>query len=88
MQRAVHRVRRSLPRAHHSDLSNLESFSVISDGTVIDSADFVKSEREGRRTPMSETDGTRSVNSVKEARSMPSESLRPRGQYGLEDFQD
>ena len=88
MQRAVHRVRRSLPRTHHSDLSNLESFSVISDGSVIDSANFVKSERESRRTSMSKTDGTRSVNSVKEARSMPSESLRPRGQYGLEDFQD
>ena len=46
MQRAVHRVSRSLPRTHHSDLSNLTGFSVVSEGVMIDSVDFVKTQRE------------------------------------------
>lgn len=87
MLRAVHRVSRSLPRTHHSDLSNLTGFSVVSEGIVIDSVDFVKSQREERRTSISEADKTISENSVVKSGSLPSESIRPRGQYGLEDFQ-
>ncbi|MEC7406367.1 MAG: DEAD/DEAH box helicase [Candidatus Thermoplasmatota archaeon] len=87
MLRAVHRVSRSLPRTHHSDLSNLTGFSVVSEGIVIDSVDFVKSQREERRTSISESDKTISENSVVKSGSLPSESIRPRGQYGLEDFQ-
>ena len=88
MLRAVHRVSRSLPRTHHSDLSNLTGFSVVSEGIVIDSVDFVKSQREERRTSISEADKTISENSVVKSGSLPSESIRPRGQYGLEDFQN
>ncbi|MEC7410320.1 MAG: DEAD/DEAH box helicase [Candidatus Thermoplasmatota archaeon] len=83
MLRAVHRVSRSLPRTHHSDLSNLTGFSVVSEGIVIDSVDFVKSQREERRTSISEADKTISENSVVKSGSLPSESIRPRGQYGL-----
>jgi Fanconi anemia group M protein len=88
MLRAVHRVSRSLPRTHHLDLSNLTGFSVVSEGIVIDSVDFVKSQREERRTSISEADKTISENSVVKPGSLPSESIRPRGQYGLEDFQN
>lgn len=88
MLRAVHRVSRSLPRMHHSDLSNLTGFSVVSEGIVIDSVDFVKSQREERRTSISEADKTISENSVVKSGSLPSESIRPKGQYGLEDFQN
>ena len=88
MLRAVHRVSRSLPRTHHSDLSNLTGFSVVSEGIVINSVDFVKSQREERRTSISEADKTISENSVVKSGSLPSESIRPRGQYGLEDFQN
>ncbi len=88
MLRAVHRVSRSLPRTHHSDLSNLTGFSVVSEGIVIDSVDFVKSQREERRRSISEADKTISENSVVKSGSLPSESIRPRGQYGLEDFQN
>ncbi|MEC7531845.1 MAG: DEAD/DEAH box helicase [Candidatus Thermoplasmatota archaeon] len=88
MLRAVHRVSRSLPRTHHLDLSNLTGFSVVSEGIVIDSVDFVKSQREERRTSISESDKTISENSVVKSGSLPSESIRPRGQYGLEDFQN
>ena len=88
MLRAVHRVSRSLPRTHHSDLSNLTGFSVVSEGVVIDSADFVKSQREERRSSISEADETISKDSVVRRGSLPSESIRPSGQYGLEDFQN
>ena len=88
MLRAVHRVSRSLPRTHHLDLSNLTGFSVVSEGIVIDSVDFVKSQREERRTSISEADKTISENSVVKSGSLPSESIRPKGQYGLEDFQN
>ena len=88
MLRAVHRVSRSLPRTHHSDLSNLTGFSVVSEGVVIDSADFVKSQREERRSSISEADETISKDSVVKSGSLPSESIRPSGQYGLEDFQN
>ena len=88
MLRAVHRVSRSPPRTHHSDLSNLTGFSVVSEGIVINSVDFVKSQREERRTSISEADKTISENSVVKSGSLPSESIRPRGQYGLEDFQN
>jgi len=88
MLRAVHRVSRSLPRTHHSDLSNLSGFSVVSEGIVIDSVNFVKSQRQERRTSISEEDKTISKNSVVKSGSLPSESIRPRGQYGLEDFQN
>ena len=86
MQRAVHRVRRGLPRGHHSDLSNLDSFMILGEGQM-PASDFVTSERERNRPeiivedrtdlPMGETDSSGPLD--------PS-TFRPRGQSGLEDF--
>ena len=86
MQRAVHRVRRSLPRVHHSDLSNLGSFSVIDEGFLLPANEFVISEREKRRSQISKTDLTPADIDDKSAKNLPSERIRPRGQYGLDDF--
>ena len=86
MQRAVHRVRRSLPRVHHSDLSNLDGFSVIDDGFSLPANEFVISEREKRRSQISKTDLTPADIDDKSAKNLPSEKIRPRGQYGLDDF--
>ena len=86
MQRAVHRVRRSLPRVHHSDLSNLGSFSVVGEGFLLPANEFVISEREKRRSQISKTDLTPADIDDKSAKNLPSERIRPRGQYGLDDF--
>ena len=86
MQRAVHRVRRSLPRVHHSDLSNLGSFSVVGEGFLLPANEFVTSEREKRRSQISKTDLTPADIDDKSAKNLPSERIRPRGQYGLDDF--
>jgi len=88
MQRAVHRVSRSLPRKHHSDLSNLLGFSVVSEGLVMDSVDFVKAQREERRSSMLEKDETASELYTRKSEALSSDSIRPRGQFGLEDFQN
>ena len=88
MQRAVHRVSRSLPRKHHSDLSNLPGFSVVSEGLVMDSKDFVKAQREERRSSMLEKDETASELYTRKSEALSSDSIRPRGQFGLEDFQN
>ncbi len=86
MQRAVHRVRRGLPRVHHSDLSNLDGFGVKEGGSRLSATEFVMSERENRRRKISETDSTSSEASKATSKNLPSEKLRPRGQYGLDDF--
>lgn len=86
MQRAVHRVRRSLPRVHHSDLSNLGRFSVVGEGFLLPANEFVISEREKRRSQISKSDFTPAEIGNKTAKNLPSEQIRPRGQYGLDDF--
>ena len=53
---------------------------------IIDADDFVTSEREKRRTPILEIDGTVTDIDAPAANKLPSESIRPRGQYGLEEF--
>jgi len=86
MQRAVHRVRRELPRAHHSDLSNLDSFRVL-DGSEIAASEFIKSERERNRLEITEEDltiGEGGGGAGVEA--LEPKTFRPRGQSGLEDF--
>ena len=55
---------------------------------MIDSVDFVKTQREERRSTILEADDTISRTEVGDSERLPSESIRPRGQYGLEDFQD
>ena len=86
MQRAVHRVRRSLPRVHHSDLSNLGRFSVVDEGFLLPANEFVISEREKRRSQISKTDLTPRDIDDKSNKNLPSEKIRPRGQYGLDEF--
>ena len=86
MQRAVHRVRRSLPREHHSDLSNLGRFSVVDGGSLLPANEFVISEREKRRSQISKSDLTPAEIGDKSVKNLPSEQIRPRGQYGLDDF--
>ncbi len=86
MQRAVHRVRRRLPRVHHSDLSKLGRFSVVGEGFLLPANEFVISEREKRRSQISKTDLTPADIDDKSAKNLPSERIRPRGQYGLDDF--
>tara|TARA_Y100000768_G_scaffold267786_1_gene204622 strand:- start:4171 stop:5886 length:1716 start_codon:yes stop_codon:yes gene_type:complete len=86
MQRAVHRVRRSLPREHHSDLSNLGRFSVVDEGSLLPANEFVISEREKRRSQISKSDLTPAEIGNKSVKNLPSEQIRPRGQYGLDDF--
>ena len=86
MQRAVHRVRRSLPRIHHSDLSNLGRFSVVDEGFLLPANEFVISEREKRRSQISKTDLTPADIDDKSNKNLPSEKIRPRGQYGLDEF--
>ena len=86
MQRAVHRVRRSLPRVHHSDLSNLGRFSVVDEGSLLPANEFVISEREKRRSQISKSDLTPAEIGDKSVKNLPSEQIRPRGQYGLDDF--
>tara|TARA_Y100001970_G_scaffold77668_1_gene98700 strand:- start:13262 stop:14995 length:1734 start_codon:yes stop_codon:yes gene_type:complete len=86
MQRAVHRVRRGLPRGHHSDLSNLGSFTVLGESRI-PASDFVVAERDRNRPELIEEDkadapiGTR----IRTGPLDPS-TFRPRGQSGLEDF--
>ena len=86
MQRAVHRVRRSLPREHHSDLSNLGRFSVVDGGSLLPANEFVISEREKRRSQISKSDLTPAEIGDKSVKNLPYEQIRPRGQYGLDDF--
>ena len=86
MQRAVHRVRRSLPREHHSDLSNLGKFSVVDGGSLLPANEFVISEREKRKSQISKSDLTPAEIGDKSVKNLPSEQIRPRGQYGLDDF--
>lgn len=86
MQRAVHRVRRELPRTHHSDLANLGSFTVL-DGDEITASEFVRSERERNRLEITEEDLTQDEDSeIPKVGALEPKTFRPRGQSGLEDF--
>ena len=86
MQRAVHRVRRGLPRVHHSDLSNLDGFVIQNEGSELPANEFVIFERQKRRSEISETDSTSAEINSTSSKNLPSDKIRPRGQYGLDDF--
>ena len=86
MQRAVHRVRRGLPRVHHSDLSNLDGFVIKNEGSELPANEFVIFERQKRRREISETDSTSAEIDIASSKNLPSDKIRPRGQYGLDDF--
>jgi len=85
MQRAVHRVRRKLPRSHHRDLSNLVRFEVVSEGVSVPASEFVCEQREMHRIEISESDDSGAKeNSGPPA--LPPETFRAKGQAGLEQF--
>ena len=85
MQRAVHRVRRKLPRSPHTDLSNLGRFEVSAEDGVISASEFVHSQREMHQIEITESDdSTASENGSSPA--LPPETFRARGQTGLEQF--
>ena len=87
MHKAARRVSRELPGSPHKDLSNLESFSVSSEGTTCSAAEFVLEARERHRSDLSVTDPT----PPKEPRGaskvdLPPGNFRPSGQTGLDQF--
>ena len=85
MQRAVHRVRRKLPRSPHTDLSNLGRFEVSADDGVISASEFVHSQRQMHQIEITESDdSTAPENGSSPA--LPPETFRARGQTGLEQF--
>jgi len=87
MQRAVHRVRRKLPRSPHVDLSNLGAFEVRDGDSIVSAEQFVLEQRELHRTEISDVDSSNSeeVESFPEA--LPPQTFRARGQTGLEQWQ-
>ena len=86
MQRAVHRVRRGLPRGHHSDLSNLDSFMILGEGQM-PASDFVTSERERNRPEIIVEDRTDlPIGEADSSGPLDPSTFRPMVQSGLEDF--
>jgi Fanconi anemia group M protein len=85
MQRAVHRVRRKLPRSHHTDLSNLGRFEVSSEDGAVSASEFVASQREMHRVEISESDESM-PSEAETPPTLPPETFRARGQAGLEQF--
>jgi Fanconi anemia group M protein len=85
MQRAVHRVRRKLPRSPHTDLSNLGRFEIGSEDGTISASEFVSKQRQMHRIEITESD----ISTVQEsegATALSPDTFRARGQAGLEQF--
>ena len=87
MQRAVHRVRRKLPRSPHVDLSNLGAFEVRDGDSIVSAEQFVLEEREFHRTEISEVDSSDSEGTGSFSEALPPQTFRARGQTGLEQWQ-
>ena len=87
MQRAVHRVSRSLSRSHHRDLSNLGRFEVVFEGGSVAASEFVSEQREMHRVEISDSDDSENSQSSGPA-PLPPETFRAKGQTGLEQFGD
>ena len=86
MQRAVHRIRRKLPRKAHEDLSNLINFKVKIGEKESTAANFILRIREENRPEITKIDGNEVVNEKKKVNSLEPSNFRPRGQKGLEEF--
>jgi len=87
MHKAARRVSRELPGSPHKDLSNLERFSISSDGGVCSAAEFVLETRERHRSDLSGTDTTTAKNPKESSNAdIPPENFRPTGQTGLDQF--
>ena len=87
MQRAVHRVRRKLPRSPHVDLSNLGAFEVRDGDSIVSAEQFVLEERELHRAEISEVDSNDSEGAGSSPEALPPQTFRARGQTGLEQWQ-
>ena len=83
MQRAVHRVRRKLPRSPHTDLSNLGKFEVSAEDGVISASEFVHSQRQMHQIEITESDDS-TASEHGSSPALPPETFRARGQTGLE----
>jgi|TARA_B100001113_G_scaffold19910_1_gene14755 Fanconi anemia group M protein len=87
MHKAARRVSRELPGSPHKDLSNLESFSVSSEGTTCSAAEFVLEARERHRSDLSVTDPTPPKEPSGASKvDLPPGNFRPSGQTGLDQF--
>ena len=87
MHKAARRVARELPGSPHKDLSNLERFSVSSDGGVCSAAEFVLETRERHRSDLSGTDTTTARDPKESSNAnIPPGNFRPAGQTGLDQF--
>ena len=87
MHRAVRRVSRSLEGAPHNDLENLNKFVVARGDEVVSAAEFVLEARGRHSSVLASNDESESSEQegALVSRADP-ESLRPRGQTGLEQF--
>ncbi len=87
MHKAARRVSRELPGSPHKDLSNLERFSVSSEGVVCSAAEFVLEARERHKSDLSGADITPSKDPGGTSKvDLPPGNFRPTGQTGLDQF--
>ncbi|RJU86020.1 MAG: hypothetical protein DWB89_04575 [Candidatus Poseidoniales archaeon] len=87
MHKAARRVSRGLPGSPHKDLSNLDRFSVSSEGEVCTAAEFVLETRERHRSVLSGSDTTPAKDPSGTSKAdLPPENFRPSGQTGLDQF--
>jgi len=87
MHKAARRVSRELPGSPHKDLSNLERFSVSSEGVVCSAAEFVLEARERHKSDLSGADTTPSKDPGGTSKvDLPPGNFRPTGQTGLDQF--
>ena len=87
MHKAARRVSRSLPGSPHKDLSNLDRFSISSEGEVCTAAEFVLETRERHRSEISGSDTTPAKDPSGTSKvDLPPENFRPAGQTGLDQF--
>ena len=88
MQRAVHRIRRKLPRKAHEDLSNMKNFRVKIAEKEIAAANFILEIRKKNRPEITKIDENETINEKKMITSLEPINFRPRGQRGLEEFRE
>ena len=87
MHKAARRVSRGLPGSPHKDLSNLDRFSVTSEGEVCTAAEFVLETRERHRSVISGSDTTPAKDPSGTSKAdLPPGNFRPAGQTGLDQF--
>ena len=87
MQRAVHRIRRKLPRKVHEDLSNLDNFT-IKGKKEEDAASYIKKIRNERKLEITKVDTSTQAKDKKIKKPLEPSNFRPKGQKGLEEFDE